>query len=63
MAHSAIGIVNRGMEREMAVPFYDNWDACIACGSCAFICPTAAIKLTDMGCISINFPRPYGRGI
>jgi NADH dehydrogenase/NADH:ubiquinone oxidoreductase subunit G len=46
---SAISLVNRGVEREMAIPFYDNSDACIACGSCAYICPTRAITLEDAG--------------
>ena len=46
---SAISLVNRGVQREMAIPFYDNSDACIACGSCAYICPTDAIKLEDVG--------------
>jgi len=46
---SAISLVNRGVQREMAIPFYDNSDACIACGSCAYICPTGAIKMEDVG--------------
>ena len=46
---SAISLVNRGVQREVAIPFYDNSDACIACGSCAYICPTGAIKLEDIG--------------
>jgi len=46
---SAISLVNRGVQREMAIPFYDNTDACIACGSCAYICPTGAIKMEDVG--------------
>ena len=46
---SAISLVNRGVEREMAIPFYDNSDACIGCGSCAYVCPTDAIKMEDVG--------------
>ena len=46
---SAISLVNRGTAREVAIPFYDNPDACIACGSCAYICPTGAIKVEDIG--------------
>ena len=46
---SAISLVNRGVNREMAIPFYDNSDACIGCGSCAYICPTNAIKMEDVG--------------
>jgi NADH dehydrogenase/NADH:ubiquinone oxidoreductase subunit G len=44
---SAISLVNRGVDREMAIPFYDDSNACIACGSCAYVCPTDAIKMVD----------------
>ncbi len=46
---SAISLANRGTEREMATPFYEFSEVCIACGSCAFICPTGAIELKDSG--------------
>jgi bidirectional [NiFe] hydrogenase diaphorase subunit len=46
---SAISLVNRGIDREMSTPFYKLSDACIACGSCAYICPTNAISLEDVG--------------
>jgi NADH dehydrogenase/NADH:ubiquinone oxidoreductase subunit G len=46
---SAISLVNRGVEREMAIPFFDDSTACIACGSCAYICPTKAITMEDSG--------------
>lgn len=44
---SAISLVNRGTEREVALPFYDDAGSCIACGSCAYICPTDAITIVD----------------
>lgn len=49
VGQSAISLVNRGANREVALPFYNNSDACIACGSCVYICPTKAIKMEDKG--------------
>lgn len=46
---SAISLVNRGVNREMATPFYEPSDVCIGCGSCAYICPTDAIRVEDVG--------------
>jgi len=33
----------------MVTPFYDFSEVCIACGSCAEICPTGAISIEDKG--------------
>jgi bidirectional [NiFe] hydrogenase diaphorase subunit len=46
---SAISLVGRGTSREMATPFYEPSDACIGCGSCAYVCPTGAIGFEDVG--------------
>jgi len=46
---SAISMVNRGVNRQMATPFFGISDTCIACGSCAYICPTEAISVEDKG--------------
>ncbi len=55
---SAISLVNRGVEREMAIPFFDNSDACIACGACAYICPTDAITMEDVkGTRTLTMPN------
>jgi NADH dehydrogenase/NADH:ubiquinone oxidoreductase subunit G len=44
---SAINFVGRGIGRQLATPYYEHSDACIGCGSCAYICPTGAITLED----------------
>ena len=50
---SAISLVNRGVDRQMTTPFYEHSDDCIGCGSCAYVCPTDAIKFEDIGGIRI----------
>jgi heterodisulfide reductase subunit A len=51
----AISFASRGVEREVATPFHKVSEACIACGACEFICPTGAIKVTD---VTDKEPRP-----
>ena len=46
---SAISLVNRGVDRQMATPYYEPSSVCIGCGSCAYICPVDAIKFEDVG--------------
>ncbi|MBI2869719.1 MAG: (2Fe-2S)-binding protein [Chloroflexi bacterium] len=47
---SAISLVNRGVKRELATPFHKDFSpACIGCGSCAYVCPTKAISVQDIG--------------
>lgn len=46
---SAISLVNRGVNREIATPFYEPSEVCIGCGSCAYVCPTRAISFEDIG--------------
>ena len=49
---SAINFVGRGVDRKVETPFQGtldiNLDVCLACGACAFVCPTGAIKLEDI---------------
>ena len=43
----AISFVPRGLGRDAEPVLAFDAGRCIACGSCAFVCPTDAIKLTD----------------
>jgi heterodisulfide reductase subunit A len=45
---SAIGFVNRGIDREVSTPYHEVSDACIGCGACAQVCPTGVIRLEDV---------------
>ena len=46
---SAISLVNRGVDRAMATPYFEESNVCIGCGSCAYVCPVDAIKFEDIG--------------
>jgi len=45
VAVSAIGLADRGINREVATPFKAASDVCIGCGSCSYICPTGCIEM------------------
>jgi len=54
---SAISLANRGVDRRMTTPFNDFSEACIGCGSCAYVCPTGAISVEDVdGTRKITMP-------
>ena len=44
---SAVSFISRGLGREVEPQVVFDQERCIACGSCAYVCPTAAMKLTD----------------
>ena len=43
----AISTVNRGVTKEIATPYHEPSAVCVGCGSCASVCPTDAIPLTE----------------
>ena len=47
---SALTFLDRGLDRDVEEPKVDYLaTACIACGSCAFICPTGFVKMEETG--------------
>jgi NADH dehydrogenase/NADH:ubiquinone oxidoreductase subunit G len=44
---SAISMAHRTPDKQVATPFKEAAEACIGCGSCAFICPTNVIPYTE----------------
>jgi len=52
----AIGFAGRGVNREVAPPFFDPAKHCIGCGSCVYICPTGIITMEDVQNAQYHFP-------
>lgn len=44
---AAIGFEGRGEKREVATPWREENNMCIACGTCAYVCPTSCITMTE----------------
>ena len=43
----AISTVNRGVTKMIATPYHESSSVCVGCGSCAHVCPTGAIAITE----------------
>ncbi|MCL4535062.1 MAG: 2Fe-2S iron-sulfur cluster-binding protein [Bacteroidetes bacterium] len=68
IGRSAISLVNRGIFREVAAPFYayELGDGCVGCGDCVYVCPTGALKLGPDGkpvLPKVHIPRPAAEGL
>ncbi|MHC4692818.1 MAG: 2Fe-2S iron-sulfur cluster-binding protein [Planctomycetota bacterium] len=55
MGVGAVGFVNRGADRKIAVPYDRHSPICITCGACKVVCPTDAVDLSE---VTLNKPRP-----
>lgn len=49
VGRSVLGSVGRGVDRQVGTPFLEEPGPCIGCGACAFVCPTGAIEMEDVG--------------
>lgn len=47
LGSSAISTVNRGITKKVSTPYDEPSAQCIGCGSCAYVCPTNAIKIEE----------------
>jgi bidirectional [NiFe] hydrogenase diaphorase subunit len=56
---SAISMANRAPEKQVATPFKEASEACIGCGSCAFICPTNVIPYTEKNGVRTIWGRNF----
>lgn len=45
---SAISLIRRGIAKKVSPPFEIASAVCIGCGTCVLICPTGALKLSDV---------------
>jgi predicted molibdopterin-dependent oxidoreductase YjgC len=43
MTGGAIGFAQRGVEREVSMPFHKTPEACRECGACMYVCPVCEL--------------------
>ena len=47
LGSNAIATINRGTTKKIATPYEEPSSECLGCGSCAYVCPTGAIKIEE----------------
>jgi len=52
----AIQFAGKGVNRMVDSPFHETAQDCIACGSCAFVCPTGIVKKNDLETSAVCSP-------
>ena len=55
----ALSMQGRGATKLVDTPYGGPSDACIACGSCAYVCPTDCIKVSDRDGVRHIWHRDY----
>jgi NADH dehydrogenase/NADH:ubiquinone oxidoreductase subunit G len=56
---SAISMAHRSPTKLVTTPFLEQSDACIGCGSCAFVCPTGVIPYTEKDGVRTIWGRDF----
>ena len=64
MGNNTIGLTGRGVDIKVDTPFHLQSEVCMACGACAFVCPTGHIKLEDITRHAVKpIPSEYDMGL
>ncbi len=56
---SAISMAGRAPDKQVSTPFKVASEACIGCGSCAFVCPTGVIPYTEKDGVRTIWGRDF----
>lgn len=47
LGHDALGVLGRGEKKRIGLPFNQPAASCVGCASCAAVCPTDCIKVSE----------------
>lgn len=56
---SAISLIMRGTRKRVATPYDEAAAVCIGCGTCARVCPTGAIEMTEKEGIRVIWNKAF----